>query len=513
MTRVALGSTQPIYCETPPFHPDVHFPELPFAEVSCDPNPAYALLRQLLRNLGLDAGAFSGPDWNPLGCLVRPGQRVVVKPNFVLDRNLAGQNVFAVVTHPSIIRAVIDYVFVALEGRGEIIVADAPQMDCQWKALMRIQRLDTVQEFYRSRFGFEIRMLDLRTFEVRDPAEPPYSSNRMPLSGDPEGSVVVNLGNHSSLHGLPDDKYYGADYNRQETIRHHSGGIHEYFLSRTVLSADTIISVPKMKVHKKVGMTGNVKGFVGVNTDKNALVHYRIGTPSAGGDQLPDGRPGADLVLVRLQQWCVDRLLARQTRLGDAVYRAALGLYRLLVKPVRRLSEETLRQDLGNWHGNDTAWRMTADLVRILFFADRHGTIQDTRQRNLFCVVDGIIGGEGDGPLAPTPRTAGCLLAGENPIAVDMVTARAMGFDVSRIHQFDLLSSRQRDFGLSGVNDIEIATETGITPGRKWFDPRRRDPSLHFVPHPGWRGHIEVSSESHVNVDTDVRASTPGTRA
>jgi len=40
-----------------------------------------------------------------------------------------------------------------------------------------------------------------------------------------------------------------------------------------------LYSIPKMKVHGKVGVTLNLKGLVGVNTDKNYLIHYRVGTP------------------------------------------------------------------------------------------------------------------------------------------------------------------------------------------------------------------------------------------
>src|SRR5450432_2395732 len=128
--KVAVGRTAPIYNDVPPFHPDAAFPELPFGDVSHRANHPSTLLRSLLRELGLDAGAFGTSRWNPLGATVRPGQTVVVKPNFVLHRNESGGDIFACITHPSILRALVDYAYIALRGEGRIVIADAPQMNC-----------------------------------------------------------------------------------------------------------------------------------------------------------------------------------------------------------------------------------------------------------------------------------------------------------------------------------------------------------------------------------------------
>jgi len=75
-----------------------------------------------------------GLQWNPLGTIIKPGQTVLLKPNFVLSFNSSGDDLFAVVTHPSILRAIVDYVYLALKGIGRIVIADAPQMDCNWKS-------------------------------------------------------------------------------------------------------------------------------------------------------------------------------------------------------------------------------------------------------------------------------------------------------------------------------------------------------------------------------------------
>src|SRR5439155_3619770 len=159
------------------------------------------------------------------------------------------------------------------------------------------QRLDTIQEYYDRTFHFPIEVYDLRNFALIDRREPAYSTNRKPRPGDPLGTAIVNLGAHSEFCGRRCENYYGADFDRAETMRHHHNQTHEYAVSKTVLSADVVLSVPKMKVHKKVGVTLNLKGLVGINTNKNYLVHHTVGTPSTGGDQLPDNVPTGDRLI------------------------------------------------------------------------------------------------------------------------------------------------------------------------------------------------------------------------
>ena len=492
MHPVTFGVTVPAYNPEPPFHPDTRFAELPFPDVSATPNWPYALLRQLFVSLRLDRERIGTAQWNPLGQILQPGQTVLLKPNFVLSFNASGDKLFAVVTHPSILRALVDYAYLGLHGEGRIIIADAPDMGCQWDTLMAAQRLDTIQAWYHERFHFPVEVYDLRNFAMRDPSQPPYASNRVPRPGDPLGHTLINLGRRSAFYGLPSHNYYGADYDRAETIRHHHDDVHEYCIANTFLQADVVISVPKMKVHKKVGVTLNLKGLVGLNTNKNCLVHYRLGPPSRHGDQLPDGLPIDDRLRISIQRWLYDHALARQSRTGDAIYATCRAFYQRCFRPFRPTSHEARTLDGGNWHGNDSAWRMTADLAKIAFFADRNGVIQQSPQRRILCVVDGIVAGENEGPLAPSAKSCGCLVAGENPFAVDLVTTRLMGFDPRKIRQFDLAFDPDWNFGLRSFADIEVRCGEWVLPGSEFFSPDRQEPYFGFTPHPGWQGHIEV---------------------
>jgi hypothetical protein len=83
----------------------------------------------------------------------------------------------------------------------------------------------------------------------------------------------------------------------------------------------------------------------------------------------------------------------------------------------------------GSWEGNDTIWRTTLDLVRIHLYADAGGRVHRTPARRFLAVVDGIVGGEGEGPFGVRPVELGLLLAGVDPVLVDAAGAEAMGFD------------------------------------------------------------------------------------
>jgi len=50
-----------------------------------------------------------------------------------------------------------------------------------------------------------------------------------------------------------------------------------------------------------------------------------------------------------------------------------------------------------------------------------------------FAIVDGIVGMEGNGPIQGSPKPAGVLVLGDDPVAVDATCARAMGLEPERI--------------------------------------------------------------------------------
>ena len=455
----------------------------------------------MLRALGLDAGNFGTSKWNPLGSIIEPGMTVVIKPNFVLSRHKEDKDLFSIITHPSVLRAIADYCWIALQGHGRMIFADAPQYDCNFQELLKAMRLDEVCDFYSGFGGPTVELYDLRTYWSN---KRHFPSMIRPLPGDPEGNVVVNLGRGSALYGCPSDKLYGAVYHRQELVAHHHGDRHEYQVAGTVLNADVVVSVPKLKVHKKVGVTLNAKGLVGIITNKNHLVHYTLTSPKEGGDQYPDGflSPGEER-LIKIERWMYDHFLARRSRPLEYLHRSIYWLHCKLVKPLGiTVSSEKRLLDAGNWYGNDSAWRMAVDLFNAFYFADADGRFHDTPQRRMFTVIDGIIGGENKGPLVPDPKASGVLLAGENLLATDLVAARLMGFDPMKMRMYSfLLKECDRDYGIRTLDEIEVVASL---PEWSGCLADRSSRYLDFKPHPGWIGHVEMEPTSEEPLECET---------
>ncbi len=112
-----------------------------------------------------------------------------------------------------------------------------------------------------------------------------------------------------------------------------------------------------------------------------------------------------------------------------------------------------------------------------------------TPRRRYLALIDGIVAGEGEGPMHPTPREAGVLVASESPLAADLACARLMGFDERRI---PLIS-----YGLGGGFHPHVESARDVT--IRSNDPRwesllelGRGETLAFIPPAGWKGHVEL---------------------
>jgi uncharacterized protein (DUF362 family) len=484
-SRVAVWTGAAAYPEAPPYSPGTAYPEYPFGpdNLSGQENPAYEGVRNALHLLGMGGSRWGRADWNPLEGVVHPGDTVVLKPNLVRHfRETQAGHGDCLITHGSVIRAILDYAWIALQGRGRLIIADAPQNDADFGEIRRIAGLDEIQAFYREHAGFEVEVYDLRREKARKVDGVIVGHD--PLPGDPAGYVKVDLGEHSAFADVAHlcHLLYGSEYDTREIRAHHQGGVHEYLVSRTVLQADCVISIPKLKTHKKTGITVCMKNLVGINGNKNWLPHHREGTPAQGGDQYAEDR-----FKHRVERQVVAGFKRVFPFLGPLRRRIAGPLKSLGSRVFGDTNVDTIRS--GNWYGNDTTWRMVLDLNRVLMYADAEGRLHDRPMRRLFALVDGIVGGEGNGPLDATPKAAGVILAGANPVAVDLVSARLMGFDYRRI---PLLARAlgALPLSLAGFAHGDVTCISNNPACRGWL------PDLHglgtpFQPHFGWKGHIE----------------------
>lgn len=468
------------YPSLPPLGPPTCYPELSTPIQALANGPIYKAVRDLFRLLDLDAEHYGTPDWNPLGELIQPGQCVLIKPNFVLDYSYGGDSILGMVTHGAVIQPVLDYVGLALRGEGKIIIGDGPMHMADFQRIVETTGVGRVLDTLSNRRQ-SIELIDLRKEKVL--IEKGIIVDRIKLPGDPKGYVYFNLAEHSALSGLAhEDHIRGADYDAEETLLHHHGGCHEYLISRSLLESDCIISMPKLKTHAKVGVTINLKNMIGVVGDKNWIPHYRLGPSGSGGDECPPtGTVGRfetylrDVVKQKMYRenahirWVVQKILPLQRRIRNETG----------VGQVRN----------GTWHGNDTLWRSVLDVNRIVLFGRPDGQINQGLQHSYLSVVDGIVAGEGNGPVMPQERHCGVLLAGFDPVAVDICAARLMGFDYKKIPHLRW-ALRDSPWALSEFGAEDITCRSNVPDWRE-IPSTARGLILNFKPPDGWSGHME----------------------
>ena len=261
-------------------------------------------------------------------------------------------------------------------------------------------------------------------------------------------------------------------------------GRHEYLIAGCAIKCDVVFSLPKWKTHKKAGITASLKNLVGVNADKNWLPHHTEGAPARGGDEHPN--PDLKHRTERKDGGRDSRTVTSDAVVGPWVHQVA----RSVGKPVFGDTESTVRS--GNWFGNDTIWRMCLDLNKIVFYGNADGSLRDPRhgRKRHYVLVDGILAGEGRGPLNPDPVPAGVLLFGVHPPSVDAACAYLMGFDPDKIpivsRAFQCRNLPLADHA-GATSWCEATTRPGIAPC--WRFPQHD--TFHFAPHFGWKGHIE----------------------
>jgi len=395
-------------------------------------NGVYEAVRQCLMEMNLDAPHIGTAQWSPFRHFVRPAQHVILKPNFVKGEHPLGRpGVLSMITHASILRPLIDYVLLATCGDVRITICDAPLQSSVWDDIIEQSGTAALLQYYASR-GIDIQLVDLRR-EVSFLNEEKVICAREVRERDPLGYVAVDLKERSALAPvLNTGPLEITDYPLRSVSEHHNAQKNEYLISRTILSADFFLCVPKLKTHKKTGISVAMKNLIGIIGDKSWIAHHRRGAPGNGGDEFPHAR------VVPLMQY----RLWSQLKANPALAPAATMVKRLYQQVALRGKKlDEVRMDIapdsqvfeGSWYGNDTLWRCVLDLNTILFFADKDGNLHDAPQRNYLALVDGIIAGEGEGPMQQTPRPAGMVLASTHPLACDYAAARLMGYDPMKI--------------------------------------------------------------------------------
>lgn len=460
------------------FRPSIAYPETPFSEISKEDNRVYEAVRNTLWLMGYDRQNFGSRNWNPLKDFISPGMTVLIKPNLVMDKNKSGNGTDCLFTNPSVVAAVIDYVYIALSGTGRIVVGDAPVQECNFDNLICNSGYKVLVEYYQKK-GINIDLVDFRgAISVEN------DGIYMLTEGEEKG-IVVDLGKDSEFYTLDEAikrRLRITNYNPDNVINHHMGEKNELYISKYVLDADVVINVPKPKTHRIAGMTGALKNFVGANVRKEYLPHHTMGSFKTGGDE-----SNSSGIILNARAYCLDKKNRAQDKNKLLLAKIWLFGVRLFSFAMNGISQY---RD-GCWYGNNTISKTINDINKIIYYADKGGIMRVNPQRTVLVIADMIQCGEGNGPLNPTRKNVGAIAIATNPICFDEIIASLMGFDIKKIPTLVLARNKRTKYQIIETEEPKMISNREKYNGMSVKDITRND-SFNFVPSSGWTNHIEM---------------------
>ena len=395
-------------------------------------------------------------------------KKVMLKPNWVRHSHREYDDI-CLITHHRFLLAVLEIVL--KKSPASVVIGDAPIQGCNWDKMIPANFLDEIKNLAAA-YKIPVYVKDFRRVAF-DPDTNQQNTERNPLSE----YLIFDVGKQSYLEPITPavkNVFRVTQYNPDKFIDTHGPGMHKYCITKELFNADIVISIPKIKTHQKAGITGALKNIVGLNGDKDFLPHHRIGGTALGGDSYAGGNP--------LRYWSELALDNANRKKGKPIYWFWLRLASLLWKISLPGKEHQLA---AAWYGNDTTWRMVMDLNTIITFGKSDGTIATTPQRFLFSFSDGIVGGQGDGPLKPDPLNLGVIAFSDDSAMSDISMATLMGLAINKIPLLvaakSFMPGRKVVITLNGkettLNELEkFATAAIPSPG--WADYEKKQTLL-----------------------------------
>jgi uncharacterized protein (DUF362 family) len=211
------------------------------------------------------------------------------------------------------------------------------------------------------------------------------------------GAFTVKMGKKSRFASLHERVY---DASGRGIGKFGDGHVGTYRISRPIINADLIIDFAKSKVHCSAGVTLALKNFIGI---------------------VPTGHDPK-------------------------------GLFRL--KTVPHSSAADVRNKR-TYVLNQTIGRTSADLHAGAMYLGRDGAMKTTRQRKLLCIIDGVVSGQKT-QFNPEAKATGWIVAGYDPVAVDHVASRCMGFDPALVQSIKPATSGTLKIGTGNPADVRV---------------------------------------------------------
>jgi uncharacterized protein (DUF362 family) len=324
---------------------------------------------------------------NPLGGLIKPGDTVVIKPNWSTQYEFPFP-----ITHPSIVYPLVEFALKA--GAAKVNIVEAPMTltrACGWYwSSAMTGAFALAEQLSKQHGGAEVNFID----------------------GNDDDFVWVDVGEASELRdydfaALDHDGHTGFGKDMFFDVEDHKGyKPHQYrrglaAVARSYLESDVFINVPKLKVHGYTGITIALKNLMGLNV--RSTLH-----------KMP-------IDVIRAYEARSDFKECLESPMRDIPHfdRVKIGDF----------SEQTQKKRYHTGFGNDVLWRSLADLNKIIIYADSDGVMHKTPQRRCLSVVDGIVGIEKEGPVSGHIVHSKCVVAGRDPVCVDAVCAHLIGWN------------------------------------------------------------------------------------
>lgn len=387
------------------------------------------------------------------------GKKILLKPNWVLHNQNENDEI-CLRTNENLLLALVEIIIDCKPAK--ITIGDAPLQGCIWDKMLSSDFYKRIEDL-RMRYSIPILIKDFRRVTF-DPHKNNPIKERNPISD----YIIFDLGNESYLEPISSVKsnFRVTNYDPDRLAESHTIGKHKYCITKELFDADVVISIPKVKTHQKTGITGALKNLVGLNGDKDFLPHHRVGGKGFGGDCYP-----GENIFRRISEYFLDCANRHQ---GKKIYWFWIYLSKIMWK---LSAPKNVHHLSAGWYGNDTSWRMVMDLNKIAIYGKEDGTISHTPQRDIYSLCDGIVGGQGDGPLNPQPLPLGVVCFSNNSSITDICIGTLMGFDIQNIpllkQASQILEPEKISITINGQQSTlehiaELSTPTIPPPG--WAD-------------------------------------------
>lgn len=435
----------------------------------------YGYKKEYVQNLikqALFSGGLGILDKNiPCLDIVKPGYTVLLKPNWVNHYNSSKNGLECLITHEVFIECVLEEVLKC--NPAKVIIGDSPIQSCNFNKLSDWQWLERM----RNKYNIPIEIKDYRRSHFfRDPITSKASVKTELI--EKCDYILFDLAENSSLEEITsiNPNFRVSDYDHRSLNENHQKRVHRYLMTKDPFIVDVIINLPKLKTHQKAGLTGALKNLVGLNGDKDYLPHHRFGGSFEGGDCY----------------YGKSKLKKAGEILNDLSNQNIGNNKYVIYKNINRVNT-LLRKILGingsisgSWYGNDTVWRMTVDLNKILLYGTSNGTISNNMQRKIFSITDAIIAGDHDGPLKSEPVYLGMVTFGSSSAIIEYVHGLLMGFEPFKIPLIKGAFNSSPSLTSFNPKDIEVKINS-----KKVLLKELINYSYPFTPAQGWLSHIE----------------------